>query len=77
MFMTFLTLTRSGKAVLVHCSDGQVDVTSVTYLKMLLDGKMRGNMLACTNLSRAKSALGDVKPGPETVDKVDGLDVFQ
>lgn len=75
--MVFLSLTKSKNAVLIHCSDGALYVTSVSWLRMLLDGKARGDMIMCTELSKAKSnglgeRSGDKKGSGVTVD----LDVF-
>ena len=39
-------LSKSGKAILVYDNDGYCYMTSVAYMKMLIEGKARNNMIA-------------------------------
>jgi len=39
-------LSKSGKAVLIYDLDGNAFMTSVAYMKMLIEGKARNNMIS-------------------------------
>lgn len=47
-----LQLSKSGKAVLVFPGDGSVFMTSVKWLRMLLDGRANGGKIVCTPLAQ-------------------------
>ena len=51
--MTTLALSKSKKAVLFYPGDGSVYITSVAFLRMLLDQKAKGNMLILKELRGA------------------------
>ena len=51
--MGSLVLSKSGRGVLLYPGDGSVWITSVKYLKMLLDGELKGNVLVLKELSGA------------------------
>jgi hypothetical protein len=51
--MTTLALSKSKKAVLFYPGDGSVFITSVAYMRMLLDEKAKGNLLIMKELKGA------------------------
>lgn len=62
--MGSLVLSKSGRAVLFYPGDGSVWVTSVSFLRLLLDGKLRGNLLVLKPLGGAVDlGIGSVKKG--------------
>ena len=54
--MASLKLSKSKKALLVSTGDGRLYVTSVVYLKMLLEGKLKGNYLTLNPIDGADPA---------------------
>jgi len=63
-------LSKSGKAVLVYTEEGEAYMTSVAYMRMLIDGKARNNMIALRAMGGAKTdhfnqhLIKDVKGDP-------------
>lgn len=76
--MGFAQLSKSKKAVLVNVGDGRIFVTSVSWMRMLLDGNAKGDMIFLTELTRAvDDGLGSVSRGVKvTPDKVSGFEGF-
>ena len=61
--MVTLSLSKSGKAVLVHCDDGSTSITSVKFLGLLLEGTLKGNLLVCARLGDASNKFGSLVKG--------------
>ena len=61
--MVTLSLSKSGKAVLVHCDDGSTSITSVKFLELLLEGKLKGNLLVAARLGDASNKFGGLVKG--------------
>ena len=62
--MGSVCLSRSGKAVLFFPGDGSAWVTSVKFLRLLLDGELKGNLLVLSELGGAvDNGVGGVRPG--------------
>jgi len=72
----FLRLSKSRKAVLLMPGDGRVFITSVSYLKKLVDGQLNGDMLACQQLSQAADHGIGKSEGPRPKAS-GGFEVFQ
>ena len=51
--MVTTLLTKSKKAVIMYPGDGSVYITSVAYLRMLIDGKANGNLMVWKQLKSA------------------------
>ena len=79
--MVSLVLSKSGRGVLFYPGDGSVHVSSVKFVRMLLDSELRGNLLVFKMLGEAndngrgdlgsrkvKGSSGQVKLGSGDVD---------
>lgn len=51
--MVTTMLTKSKKAILMYPGDGSVYITSVVFMKMLIEGKAKGNMMVWKQLKGA------------------------
>lgn len=76
--MSFAQLSKSKKAVLINVGDGRILMTSVVFLRKLLDGQAHGNMIFLMDLNSAKDkGLGSVQEKIKvTPDKVSGFEGF-
>ena len=76
--MAFAQLTKSKKAILINVGDGRIFVTSVAYMRGLVDGVAHGNMIFLTELTKAKdNGLGsldkNIKPKAKDVSGFEGF----
>lgn len=73
--MATLALSKSKKAVLFYPGDGSVYITSVAFLRMLLDEKAKGNLLVMKELKGADDkGIGNFKLTDKKKERETGFD---